>query len=157
MAKSRSGSEVTATDARQIGQECSVFALRRATRAITQLYDDALRPVGLRATQFSVLAVVRAFEPAPQKDLARLAQMDGTTMTRALKPLEREGLVRIRPGDTDRRQRLVSLTPKGRRRLAKAHVLWKGAQAQLMERFGEHPTRELVRSLHDAARAARKP
>jgi len=156
MAKSRSGSEVSAADARRIGRSCSVFALRRATRAITQLYDDALRPVGLRATQFSVLAVVRAFEPAPQKELARLAQMDGTTMTRALKPLEREGLVRIQPGATDRRQRVVSLTPKGRRRLAKAHALWEGAQAQLMDRFGEDPTRDLVRSLHDAARAARK-
>lgn len=155
MPKRRRRPDVTPSDARRIGKECSVFALRRATRAITQLYDEALRPVGLRATQFSVLAVVRAFEPAPQSELARLAQMDGTTMTRALRPLEREGLVRIRPGTEDRRQRVVSLTAKGRRRLAAAHGLWERAQEHLMERFGEGETRELVRSLHEAARSVR--
>lgn len=134
-----------------------MFALRRATRAITQLYDEVMRPSGLRATQFSILAAIRALEPATQTEIARIAQMDSTTLTRVLRPLEREGLVRVRTGDTDRRQRVVSLTPKGSRRLSRARVLWEAAQHELARRLGDAQMDALVGSLHTAARAVRHP
>ena len=149
------GSDVTPEQARAIGRACSVFALRRATRAVTQLYDDVLRPTGLRATQYSVLAVIRASEPATQTEIARTAQMDATTLTRALRPLEREGLVRVRLGATDRRQRVVSLTAKGKRRLTRATAYWEKAQEELSQRYGTVAVRELVGALHAAARATK--
>lgn len=155
-AKARSGDELTPDRAREIGRACSHFALRRATRAITRLYDDLLRPTGLRATQFTVLAIVRAAEPATQNEIARIAQLDATTLTRAIRPLERKGLVRIAPGRTDRRHRVVTSTAKGRRLLLTASSHWERAQAELAKRMGDGEMLELVAMLHRTARATKR-
>src|SRR5919106_4818042 len=81
---------------------CACFNLRKATRAVTQLYDDALRPSGLRCTQFSLLTLLRASGTVAMTELAEDAVMDRTTLARNLDILEREGLVRVRPGEDAR-------------------------------------------------------
>ena len=91
-------------------RDCTCFNLRKATRAVTQFYDDALRPTGLRVTQFSLLGVIDAFGTASITELAPEAVMDRTTLTRNLAVLEDEGLIRVEQGD-DARVRQVSLTP----------------------------------------------
>lgn len=155
-AKSPTNSELTPERAREIGRACSHFALRRATRAITRLYDDILRPTGLRATQFTVLAIVRASEPATQNEIARIAQLDATTLTRAIRPLERRGLVRIAPGRTDRRHRIVTSTAKGRRLLLAASSYWERAQTELAARMGDDEMLSLVAALHRTASATKR-
>src|SRR4051812_38930012 len=91
-------------------QRCTCFNLRKAARAVTQLYDEVMRPTGLRATQFSLLSVVWIAGRISITALAEAAVMDRTTLKRNLELLERAGLVRIQPGE-DARVREVSLTP----------------------------------------------
>ena len=107
---------ITATDRANAGHVCACFNLRKATRVVTQLYDEALKPAGLRSTQFAVLAATRALGPVSVNQLAEWIVMDRTTLTRNLKPLERDGLIAVRAGD-DLRVRQVSLTAKGRKTL----------------------------------------
>ena len=87
--------------------QCTAFNLRKASRAVSQLFDDALRDTGLRGGQFSILSMVLYRQPIALRALADHLVMDRTTLTRNLKPLERDGLIRIEPG-TDRRVREVS-------------------------------------------------
>jgi len=122
---------------------CACFNLRKAARTITQIYDDALRPSGLRATQFSLLAVLRARAPLTVSELADVAATDRTTLTRNLKPLERDGLVRSRAG-ADRRVRELLVTPKGRRALAGAYPLWRRAQEDVRKLVGAPRMNDLV-------------
>lgn len=124
---------------------CACAHLRRAARLVTQLYDGALRPSGLRATQFTLLMATHHLEPAPLTRLARIVAMDRTTLTRNLEPLEAQALIRTRTGG-DRRVREVSLTDRGRDALARALPLWERAQARVTRRLG--PTR-LARLLED--------
>ena len=94
------------------GLECACFSLRKAARAVTQLYDDALKPARVLATQLPLLATSARLERATVTKLAEAMVMDRTTLTRNLRPLERDGLLRTEPG-ADRRVREVSLTKKG--------------------------------------------
>ncbi len=118
------------------GRACACFNLRKATRMVTQLYDEALKPVGIRATQFMVLVGTGSAGPISVNQLADRIVMDRTTLTRNLKPLDREGLIAVRPGD-DLRVREVSLTAKGRKTLGRAYPLWEGVQARLREHLGD--------------------
>jgi DNA-binding MarR family transcriptional regulator len=108
--------------------------VRRASRIITQVYDAALRPVGLVLSQFTLLVCINLMVSVPITRLAQELYMDQTTLTRNLKLLEQRGLVAIDPGE-DRRVKLVSLTVEGRSILAQAMPLWEQAQAQVMEHF----------------------
>ena len=103
---------------------------------VTQLYDEALKPAGIRATQFTVLVAIGSGGPISVNQLADRIVMDRTTLTRNLKPLEREGLIAVRPGD-DLRVREVSLTAKGRKTLDRAYPLWERVQARLREQLGD--------------------
>jgi DNA-binding MarR family transcriptional regulator len=123
---------------------CACFGLRWAGRAVTQLYDEALRGSGLRITQFTLLAALRALEPVSIKELAEAAAADPTTLTRNLQLLEREGLVRIRRSRQDRRERLLRLTPRGQRAVARAVPHWERAQQRVQAVVG----RERLRRLH---------
>src|SRR5215207_10827262 len=105
MPASREPSRAPAPDLRQ----CACFNVRKSARAVTQLYDDILRPSGLRVTQFSLLTVVRLLGRATIGGLADAAVMDRTTLTQNLKLLSRAGLIVIRQGD-DARVREVTLT-----------------------------------------------
>ena len=125
---------------------CVCFHLRRSARAVTQFYDHTLAPSGLRATQFTLMTVVRRTGGLPFSSLADVLGMDRTTLTRNLRPLEREGLVKIESG-SDRRVRLVSLTRLGRRKQAEAQPLWAKAHARVTEGIGEKTWRTLQKDL----------
>ncbi len=135
-------------------RDCACFNLRKAARAVTQLYDEFLRPANLRTTQFSLLTVLEQAGMVSISQLAELAVMDRTTLTRNLELLDREGLVRVRPG-SDARVREVSLTPAGRTRLLAALPLWERAQSHVTSRLGPARTQRFVADLAAAVSAAR--
>src|SRR6201992_3700206 len=116
---------------------CNCTALRKATRRVSQLYDSALEPCGLRTTQRSSLThVARAGAPPALGELAEMLVMDRGALTHTLKPLERDGLIEIRIDPDDRRNRLVALTAAGRRKLEQSMPLWQGAQDGFEAAFG---------------------
>ena len=143
-------------DAALARESCLSTALRRADRAIMQLYDEALRPSGLRVTQFSLLMAIRSLEPVRQNELARRTIMEKTTLTRNLAPLARLGLVRIDAG-ADRRVKELSLTPQGHRLLAQAFPLWRQAQRKAERRLGKGAVVELVADLTAAVHTIGNP
>ena len=104
---------------------CLCLHAQRAARALARRFDDALRPVGLTNGQFSLLMALNRPEPPPMGPVANLLAMDRTTLTAALKPLERRGLVTVEPDPRDRRGRLLRLTQDGRRLLTQAFPIWK--------------------------------
>jgi len=128
------------------GLECACFNLRKAARSITQLYDEALKPVGVLATQLPILGMLSQMESATIRQLADAVVMDRTTLTRNLQPLERDGLVRTRAG-SDRRVREVFLTKKGERVLHEALPVWRDIQAQVVQRLGRQRTKHLLEDL----------
>ncbi|MEL6060177.1 MULTISPECIES: MarR family winged helix-turn-helix transcriptional regulator [unclassified Methylobacterium] len=115
-------------------ESCTCSALRRATRALTAAYDAALKPAGLRVTQFALLRYLDRLGPIPVTRLAAEAALERTTMGRNLDPLKRRGLVAITPGAEDPRARIVSLTGAGREALAAATPYWREAQARINAR-----------------------
>jgi DNA-binding MarR family transcriptional regulator len=114
---------------------CVCFHLRRSARTISQVYDRILAPSGLRGTQYTLLTVVRRTGGLPFSSLAEVLGMDRTTLTRNLRPLERDGLVKIEVG-ADRRVRLVKLTRQGERKQAEAEPLWAEAHRRITEGIG---------------------
>lgn len=114
---------------------CVCNTLRMATRVVTQLYDDALRPSGLRVTQFSMLAAIARLGEANLRQLEEALAIDQTTLTRSLGLLERDGLTE-RVGNPDRRVKAMRLTAKGRATLAAARPLWSLAQEQVLRELG---------------------
>jgi DNA-binding MarR family transcriptional regulator len=129
-----------------ISAECVCFHLRKTARTITQVYDHALAPTGLRITQFTLLRVIARTGGLPFASLADVLGMDRTTLTRNLRPLERDKLVRTFPG-ADRRVRLVSLTPKGERKLAEGEPVWAATHADVTGRLGDGTWTQLQRNL----------
>jgi DNA-binding MarR family transcriptional regulator len=138
----------------EAGAPCACFNLRKAARAVTSFYDDIFRPSGLRATQFGLLSVTKALGSVTVSQLADAAVVDRTTLTRNLRPLEKQGLVRVREG-ADRRVREVTLTRRGHAAWEKAAPLWLEAQARITKGLGEKRLRELVDNLNAAVAIAR--
>ena len=128
-------------------QGCVCFNIRKSARAITQLYEDALRPTGLRATQFTLLVATRVMGTATINDLAKGLVMDRTTLTRNVKPLEKQGFIRVMPGKNDRREREVTLTLAGQEILSEALPLWKTVQETVIEALGQGRVRRLLKDL----------
>lgn len=114
---------------------CTCANLRKATRVVTQVYDAALQPTGLRATQFTVLATLSKRGDLPLTRLAEALVMDRTTLTRNLKPLVGKGFVRI-DQDEDQRVRRISLTVAGKNTLNEALPNWRKAQSRLIAELG---------------------
>ena len=98
--------------------------MQRAARALARRFDDALRPLGLTNGQFSLMMSLNRPEPPGMAAVASLLAMDRTTLTAALKPLERRALVKVTPNPADRRARVMTLTAKGRKLLAQAVPIW---------------------------------
>ncbi|MGH9262553.1 MAG: MarR family winged helix-turn-helix transcriptional regulator [Acidimicrobiales bacterium] len=134
--------------------DCACFNLRKAARAVTQLYDDVLRPTGLRVTQFSLLAVIRLSGVTGITALATAAVMDRTTLTRNLRVLAKKGLIQIRDGD-DARVREVTLTAGGRAKLAAAQPYWEQAQSHMTSVLGRARMAGLLAHMADAVEAGR--
>ena len=110
---------------------CLCLHVQRAARSLARRFDEALRPYGLTSGQFSLLMSLNRPDPPAIKDVADLLAMDRTTLTAALKPLARNGWVKITPSKTDKRSKQLSLTAKGMAVLASAVPVWKKEQAAL--------------------------
>lgn len=132
---------------------CTCFNLRKAARAVTQVYDEALRPSGLRATQLSLLNVVAGIGPVGMKALAKTLVMDRTTLTRNLKPLVQQGYLEIIDAD-DRRQRPIALTAKGQRKLSEVMPLWQAVQTRMAKGLGADRWAGLLHDLNEAVHLA---
>lgn len=156
--------------AQVMAEQCLCFRSRWIARALTRLYDEALRPLRLQATQLTLLNAISvlgrqdgggretvertdggvqhdaaAAPGVPMNRLSEILALDPTTLSRNLRRLERDGLIRIRPAPDDRRVMLVSLTPEGEQPIADAFPLWTRAQ----ERVAEAPGPEFTASLLD--------
>lgn len=125
-----------------IASPCHCLTMRQASRQVTQLYDQHFAPTRLRITQYSVLRVLGRNEPLSMQGLTDRMVMDRTTLSRALRPLERDGLVSMAQG-RDARTRLLSLTPAGHELLDELAPIWNRAQAEFETRFGSGETRDL--------------
>ncbi|MFI5555478.1 MarR family winged helix-turn-helix transcriptional regulator [Streptomyces sp. NPDC051738] len=139
---------MTRTAADGVGS-CNNLALRKAARYLSATYDKALAPTGLRATQFSILQHLSQHDEITITSLAETIAMDRTTLATNLKPLAREGLVTVEPSATDRRARMVTITPDGLARLQAALPYWRTAQAQFEDSFGSEKAAQLRAALED--------
>lgn len=138
---------ITVVQDRESGLPCFCTSVRRVDRLLNRIYDDALRPSGLATTQYALLATLaRASGSLAHGHLAHRQEMAGTTLSRNLKPLLRDGLVTVRPG-ADRRTRLVTITPRGEEILAQARPLWRAAQARVVASVGEPEAVHLLEDL----------
>lgn len=104
---------------------CLCMHVQRAARALARRFDDALRPVGVTNGQFSLMMSLNRPEPPDMVAVSSLLGMNRTTLTAALKPLQRRRLLRVTVDPADRRSRVMTLTPKGRRLLARAVPVWR--------------------------------
>ncbi|CAM3693742.1 MarR family winged helix-turn-helix transcriptional regulator [Bordetella flabilis] len=127
---------------------CNCTSLRSAARTLTSVYDEVLRPSGIRVTQFTILARLAAIGETRVNELAEKLAMDRTTLGRNLRPLERDELVQIRVGE-DRRERLIDLSPKGRRVLQTAMPLWESIHDRFERQFGKRRAKDLREVLAD--------
>jgi DNA-binding MarR family transcriptional regulator len=124
---------------------CNCLYLRQATRRVTQLYDRALAPLDLRATQYALLREIERHEPVALHPLAEAMVMDRATLGHNIRPLEARGLIRVAVGK-DRRSREVSLTAAGRKMIVEARKHWRRAQ-RIFEREIGGETAATMRSL----------
>jgi DNA-binding MarR family transcriptional regulator len=132
-------------------EECTCLAVRQAARHVSQFYDRHLASAGLRTTQFSILARLRRHEVMTINALAEEMVMDRTTLGRNVLPLERDGLITIKPGRADRRSKELRLTEIGLERLQAAHQGWKDAQKGFAGAFGKERTIGLRALLREVA------
>ena len=138
-------------------EECNCFAVRSAARHVSQYYDRYLAATGLRTTQFSILAKLKRLGPLTINDLARQMVMDRTTLGRNVKPLERDGLIRIEPAQSDGRARELRLSKTGEKQLEAAFEAWSRAQAGFERTFGPRHAAELRRVLRDVVTTEFRP
>jgi len=133
---------------------CLNYILRRTSRLVTQLYDQALQPAGVRSGQFNLMVPVALRGAYSISELADLLGMERSALARNLRPLVRRRWVTVTAG-RDRRTRIVRLTRTGERRLFKAYPLWKRAQTALTGALRRSQLEDLVKGLRVAADAAR--
>ena len=131
----------------EVMRNCACQGVRRSARALTQYYDHALSPIGLKATQFPILVALEVAGPVPLSPLADALVMDRTTLTRNLKALQERELVKVEEGE-DRRVRLLSLTAKGRSLLTDALRIWQVTQTSVQDNFGADRLDNLMGELH---------
>jgi|SRR5271166_487537 len=122
---------------------CACANLRRAGRVVSQYYDAAVRPTGLRITQFTLLQALHLAPGISQKQLAELLEIDSTTLTRTLAPLRRKGWLRARAAEDRRELRLV-LTAAGQREYERAVPYWQSAQRGLQKALGKQSWSSLI-------------
>ena len=123
---------------------CLCSSVRRASRALTQLYEQALRPVGLRGSQFTILQFLWRAGEVSQGQLGEMLAMDSTTLTRTLEIMIRRGWVAERRGE-DRRQRWLRLAKAGKAQLDRALPAWEKVQSQMQRELGEESWKHLFR------------
>lgn len=127
-----------------MSQQCYCILLRTAARKVTSVYDAALAPAGINVAQYSLLRRIERAAPVSQTELARMAELDRSTVGRNVRLLERAGLVRVAPGE-DQREATASLSERGRSVVAEAEPLWDRAQQQVEASLG--PANAQLRTL----------
>jgi DNA-binding MarR family transcriptional regulator len=128
---------LTAEQANMKKGECFATSVRKASRRMTQLYDNALAPSGLRSTQFSILAELAALSAPPTlMELAEAMVTDRSSLGHALRPLVRDGYVALRRGETDRRTQRIVLTERGRDKFREGMAHWRVAQEAFVSLYG---------------------
>jgi DNA-binding MarR family transcriptional regulator len=132
---------------REVHDRCLCLQAQRAARALGRRFDEAFRPLALTNGQFSLLMSLNRPEPPALGSVAALLAMDRTTLTAALKPLERRGLLHVTADERDRRSRRLSLTPEGRSLLAAALPLWRRTHAELDALLGPGDIERVRRGL----------
>ena len=135
---------------RFVQDTCLCLHLQRAARALARRFDDALRPLGLTSGQYSMMMSLNRPEPPGIGSIASVLSVDRTTLTAALKPLQRRGLVTVMVDADDRRSRRLKLTPAGRALLARAVPVWRRTHAdidRLLPRAGADRLRRDLRAL----------
>ena len=125
---------------------CACLQLRKATRVVTQLYDEALRPLGLRSTQLPILVTLAAHGGVSVPDLADSLVLDRTTLIRNLRPLQRRGLIEV-GREEGRRTYRAALTTAGREAAAASVPLWAEAQTRVTDELGSRESLDLGRAL----------
>jgi len=130
-------------------QDCACATLRKTSRTLTRMYDEALKPSGLLATQYIVLVAIQKDQPVTIGQLAETLVMDRTTLTRNLKPLEKSGLIISGTGE-DQRTHVVSLTLKGKNTMEKAFPLWRKVQSHVATTLGPKRLTHLLSDLKEA-------
>ncbi len=135
---------------------CIHFNIRKAMRATSQHYDKMLAPSGLRGTQFTILTALSISEPISITDLAEELVMERTTLTRNLKPLEKEDLLQIIPNIHDRRSRQIKITKAGRKTQKMALPYWRKAQQQMVNFMGKSNSKQFISDLRLAATSHEK-
>jgi DNA-binding MarR family transcriptional regulator len=128
---------------------CNCLALRQAARHVSQFYDQFLSASGLRATQYSILARLQRKGPMSINALAAELVMDRTTLGRNILPLQRDGLISVRPGRIDRRSKELQLTKAGAARFRAASEGWRQAQGRFEAAFGGKRAKALRALLHE--------
>jgi DNA-binding MarR family transcriptional regulator len=134
---------------------CMCASLRRASRALTQTYDEALRPLGLRATQFTILQALSLAGEMTQGALGHMLAMDSTTLTRTLEILARSGWIAKRHAE-DRREWRISLSKPGELQLKRALPQWQKVQTRLRNRLGAERWEELAKLTNEVTNAVTK-
>lgn len=132
---------------------CACANLRRATRAVTRMYNQELRATGLELTQFTLLMALNITGETTQGNLGRLLALDTTTLTRMLKLLTKRGWIGVKAGH-DLRQRLLRLTPSGRQKLQRSRPDWERAQRRLQRSLGEPAWSQMGGLLAEITRAS---
>lgn len=128
--------------------ECFVGAARKASRRLTQFYDDALAPCGLRSTQYSILSELTRFASPPTlAELASALVSDRSAVGHNLRPLIRDGYLALEPGAEDRRERRIVLTPRGQTKYREARALWQTAQDEFLGLYGNDHSESLRAAL----------
>ena len=133
------------------GLPCLCGALRQASRAVSRLYDEELRGVGLRTTQYSLLLILRRSGEVRQRDLAGLTMHDETSLTRSLRPLVGARWVAVRAGE-DRREKWLRITAAGVAKLKEARPAWERAHTRIQALLPEGAWRGLMEILPEVAR-----
>ncbi len=128
---------------------CTALNLRKASRVVTKLFDDVLRPIRLRSTQLPILVTLRLLGPTTMRQLSAGLVMSPTTLTRNLKPLMKRGMVQVLAGE-DKRTREISLAEPGHSLLEEAVPLWEEAQGITVESLGHARWRNLIAELSAA-------
>lgn len=139
----------------EVLRTCGSFNLRKATRVVTQLYDDILQPTGLRSTQVVLLVVLAAEGEMSVSYMARELIMSPSTLSRTLVPLERDGLIEVT--SNGKRGKLVRLTAAGKSALLHAVPYWQKAQEKFLEQAGADAWTELNEKLAGIVSATRRP
>lgn len=126
--------------------QCASFNLRKASRLVSQMFDEALAPVGLRSTQVVMLVVIGRRGPVSMTELARELILTPSTLSRNIRPLERAGYIRIEAADM--RRKTVTLTPKGEEILLQCVPLWTEVQTKFLEGIGAETWNTLLSNLN---------